>query len=70
MRMRRPGHVARVAVKKYLYKVSPPDTEANGSLGKQRLKRKNNIKTNLRQYGESVWTPFVALRAVTNNVVL
>jgi len=47
MRMRRPGHVARMTVKQNLYKVSPPDTEGNGSLGGQRLKGKNNIKNDL-----------------------
>jgi hypothetical protein len=36
-----------MAVKQNLYEVSPPDTEANGSLGRQRLKRKNNIEKNL-----------------------
>jgi hypothetical protein len=36
-----------MALKQNLYKVSPPVTEANGSLGRQRLKGKSNIKTDL-----------------------
>jgi hypothetical protein len=36
-----------MTVKQNLYKVSPPDAEASGSLGRQRLKRKNNIKTDV-----------------------
>jgi len=47
MRMRRPVHVPRMAVKQNLHKISSPDPEANGSLGRERLKRKNNIKTDL-----------------------
>lgn len=47
IRMKRPVHVARMTVKQNLYKVSPPDAEASGSLGRQRLKRKNNIKTDV-----------------------